>query len=1277
MEETSTERNVGQVLKSVSVELADLNRGAVDWAAWDDTYAFVEDENEAYRKSNLVDSTFTNQELNLIMLIHASGRVVFARSFDLTLESEAPVPPTIYEHLLPESPLFKHRPDPESSVTGILLLPQGPMLIASRPILTSHYQGPVRGSLIMGRYLDDALVGKLAGYTQVSVALHRCDDPEIPPDVRSAMSSLTGGRTVLTRPLSEELIAGYSLINDIYGRPALLLRVDTPREVYLQGKAGLRYFVLIVMGVMLVGCLIFIFLSEKVVLSRLARLRMDVGKIGSTGDLSFRVADTGNDEITDLAGAINNTLNVLEDSQNKLRESEALFKTLCTGSPTGIYIVQEGKLRFVNLLFEQLSGYTQDELVGVDSLELVVAEDQGLVRDNAIAMLKGNRATPYEFRITTKSGETKWVMGTLSSIQYSGKRAALGNCIDITEYKRVEEALRASEALYRTIFENTGTALTIIEEDTTLSLINTESEKLLGYAKEEIEGKRSWTEFVAAEDLEKMKAYHNLRRTIPDAAPSNYECRLVDKQGKVKKVELTIAMIPGTRKSVASLIDTTERELAEEALRTNEARLRQITDNMMDIISQTDTNGILRYVSPSHTKVLGYQAEEIIGTPNHELVHPEDVPSVTEISRKMYSDAAPALFELRVRHKDGHYVLLETVGNVVRDDNGDIKGSIYCARDNTERKEMDQQLRNAKALLEGVLDAIPDAVGIQDPEHRIIRLNEAGCRLLKMTAEEAKGKRCYELIGRDSRCRPCATERAWRSKKLERVEKYVPELGLYLDCRSNPILDEKGDIRMVVEQFYDVTERRRVEEELVEAKALLEGVLDAIPDAVGIQDPEHRIIRLNQAGYRLLNLTPEQIKGKRCYELIGRTTRCRPCATERAWRTKHLERVEKYVPELGLYLDCRSNPVLNEQGEIQMVVEQFYDVTERRRMEEQLRHLTLHDSLTGLYNRMYFEEEMQRLEGGRYAPVGVIVGDVDGLKLINDTLGHDAGDRLLEAAANVVRKTFRPEDMVARIGGDEFAVLLPKSDRNAVENACKRIRKAVDNYNKEHADIPLSISVGYAVSGETCKDMDELFKEADNNMYREKLHSSQSARSVIVQTLMHTLEARDFITEGHVERLQNLVVRLAGAVGLPENRISDLRLLALFHDIGKVGISDRILLKPGPLSPEERAEMQRHCEIGHRIAQSIPDLPPIANWILKHHEWWNGKGYPLGIEGEEIPLECRILAIADAYDAMTNDRPYRKAISRDEALSELEKCAGTQFDGELVKKFIELIRNEE
>jgi HD-GYP domain-containing protein (c-di-GMP phosphodiesterase class II) len=263
--------------------------------------------------------------------------------------------------------------------------------------------------------------------------------------------------------------------------------------------------------------------------------------------------------------------------------------------------------------------------------------------------------------------------------------------------------------------------------------------------------------------------------------------------------------------------------------------------------------------------------------------------------------------------------------------------------------------------------------------------------------------------------------------------------------------------------------------------------------------------------------------------------------------------------------------------------------------------------------------------------------------------------------------------MVARIGGDEFAVLLTNGNDEIVKNACNRIRAAVEKYNSSNLDLPLSIAIGFASRNDSATSLKDLFKEADHNMYREKLHRSQSGRSAIVHALKKALEARDFITEGHAARIQDLVTGMANTISLPDNKSADLRLLAQFHDIGKVGIPDHILFKPGPLTFEETNEMRRHCEIGHRIAMSAPDLEPIAEFILKHHEWWNGSGYPLQLKGTDIPLECRILAIADAYDAMTCDRPYRKALSHEAAIAEIKKFAGIQFDPELVQMFIDLL----
>jgi diguanylate cyclase (GGDEF)-like protein/PAS domain S-box-containing protein len=374
-----------------------------------------------------------------------------------------------------------------------------------------------------------------------------------------------------------------------------------------------------------------------------------------------------------------------------------------------------------------------------------------------------------------------------------------------------------------------------------------------------------------------------------------------------------------------------------------------------------------------------------------------------------------------------------------------------------------------------------------------------------------------------------------------------------------------------------------------------------------------------------------------------------------------------------LWIKDRSFPVFDGSGKAYRIVGIAANITDQKLGEEKLRYLSLHDTLTGLYNRVYFEEELRRIEKMRYKTVGIISCDLDGLKLVNDTLGHDRGDILIIGVAKVMRECFREGDMVARIGGDEFSVILPNASRAILESSCQRIREALARYNVDHPELPLNISLGFAVNNGESVNMKDLLKEADSNMYREKLYRKQSIRRSITQTLVKTLKEKDVLTEEHVDRLEKLLTDLAVLAGLPESTITDLRLLAKFHDIGNVGVSDQILLKKGPLTPEEWTEMQRHSEVGFRIALSAPELNPIADWILKHHEWWNGQGYPFGLKGKEIPIECRLLAIVDAYAALTSVRPYRKTFSPEEAMAELRNRSGSQFDPELLKKFIQML----
>ncbi len=448
-------------------------------------------------------------------------------------------------------------------------------------------------------------------------------------------------------------------------------------------------------------------------------------------------------------------------------------------------------------------------------------------------------------------------------------------------------------------------------------------------------------------------------------------------------------------------------------------------------------------------------------------------------------------------------------------------------------------------------------------------------------------------------------------------------------------------------------------------------VLDDSPTGICILQ-EEKIRYFNPSFLQIFNEERQDLQGRPFAELLDQPSR------DKLRNLRKDESVPKQPFDVELRSSKRSCEIsisriqFNDQSSLLI---NAVDITRRKSAEAELRHKSYHDSLTGLYNRSFLETEMKRLDTSRQLPLGVIMLDINGLKLINDSYGHQVGDEMLQMAADVLRESCRQEDIIARWGGDEFVILLPATQEQALKKISERIRSNARTASS-HA-LPLSIALGTASKTRKTHKLSDVLNLAEDRMYKQKLSKTQSHKNAVVLSFLNALSEKSFETHEHTERMEAYGVKLSRKIGLTEFQLDQLRLLINLHDIGKINLPEKILTKQGPLTDEEWQLMKKHPETGYRIATATEDFSHVAAEILAHHEHWDGSGYPQGLKGDEIPLLSRICAIVDAYEVMLNGRPYKKAMSKEEIIQEFKHSAGKQFDPELTAHFISIIETEE
>ncbi|HBU69208.1 MAG TPA: hypothetical protein DEE98_02370 [Elusimicrobia bacterium] len=673
----------------------------------------------------------------------------------------------------------------------------------------------------------------------------------------------------------------------------------------------------------------------------------------------------------------------------------------------------------INRKGSEILGLGEKEILGKNWFETFIPEDVRPEARSVFRMIISGDLKPneyVEFPVLCKNGERKNIAWYVSLLKDKNGQPAgtLSSGEDITFQKLAEKTIKDSEAKYRAFFESTGTAMAIVEEDTTISLINAEFEKFSGYTKNEIEGKISWTAIIHKDDLEKMKGFHAARRTDPGSAPRNYETHFVAKNGAVRDTFLTVTMIPGTKRSLVSLIDITERNSTSRALLESEERLKELWDNAPIAYHTLDSNGVITRVNQTESKLLGYKPEEMVGKHIFDFILPEQREKARERFQMKLTGRQFGKSENRVYiKKDGTKIYVSIDDALDRDIKGEVVGIRTTMVDMTERVKSEEDILEQKEFSAKLIQSSTTPAFVLDANHKVIIWNKA--------CEKLTGSGDHGMVN---------TDLHWKA--------FYPQ--------KRPLL---ADL-------------------IIDGKS-------------GDADGYHM-------SYERSDVLAEGLHSEEWFKNLGGRER---------------------------YIVFDAAPVYNTRGELIASIETMKDITEHKKAEEEL------------------------------------------------------------------------------------------------EKSFKKLQITLEE---------------------------------------------------TVNALASTAEKRDSYTAGHQHRVMLLACAIAREMKLPQDKIDGIRVSATLHDIGKIYVPAEILNKPGKLMDLEMGLIKIHPKVGYDILKTIPFTWPVAQIVLQHHERIDGTGYPLGLSGDDILLEARIIGVADVVEAMAFHRPYRANLGMEKAIEEITARRGSYYD---------------
>lgn len=706
-------------------------------------------------------------------------------------------------------------------------------------------------------------------------------------------------------------------------------------------------------------------------------------------------------------------------------------------------------------------------------------------------------------------------------------------------------------------------------------------------------------------------------------------------------------------------------------------RFQALLENSVSIITIVDDKGNYVDLSDSAANLIGIKKEEIIGKNFKEVISEKNEEFMKAIS--IIKKTKEPITKNEFYYVNNEKRIYESIVFPIEEQDNKVVLLGSIANDITEKKKAEEDLIQFNNLIEYIIKHNSSGIAVHDKNMNYMYVSERYLERYGLKGKNIIGKHHYEVFPDLPQKWREVHKRSLKGEVISKKEDpYYREDGSvdWTKWETRPWYEKDGSIGGIIIYTEIITEQIEMEAEIYREREQFKTTLLSVGDAIISTDKKGKIKLMNNVAEKLTGWTQKEAENKsleKVLTLIHEISR-KPCdnpakkalklgkTVEMGNHTILISKDGKEIP-----IEDSAAPIKDRDGNITGVVIVFRDFTEKRERQKQIEYLSFHDHLTGLYNRRYMEDSIKRLDTKRNMPFSIIVTDVNGLKLTNDAYGHDMGDKLLIKVSDILKNSCRKEDIICRVGGDEFVVLLPGINNEKAEEITDRI---VEESRSASLDsVIISLAVGYATKNRDDKDILEVYREADNKMYKNKLRYGKIMRNKTIETVLLNINNKYDNEQIHTERVSQYCEGIARAMNLNNNEIEDAKVAGALHDIGKIIVPPEILNKKSRLTEEDWETIKKHAVTSYQLLKSVDEYAHLAEAVLYHHERLDSSGYPEGLREDEIPLLSKIIAVADAYEAMTANRPYQKKKTNEKAVKELKKYVGTQFDKNIVEVF--------